>query len=303
LDDNSQSKSISIFVKDSAPKATNKVDIKTDFTPNEEERPEKIAEKFMNATLIPDYQTAFQYYCVDLEQLLINEGINKDEAKQRAKGIIEGLNGIGKLLLEVGEDEYGKDYKISWSTSKVVDLSENEMKNRLEEENDLIDITSVTQMCVVHMNLEVKGSENKIIYTNTITCIKINNKWFVMDIDSELVKSPEEVLSDEITYKNEKFGFELTLPKSWKGLYKVEEYEDTVEFYSPKNREYGGGLFWLTFSKKKMNEDAMEYEWSKLIYQGKNIYVYYMWPTDVQYNYENKKLSKELCCECVVSAF
>jgi len=260
-----------------------------------EERPEKIAEKFMNAMLIPDWRIAFQYYWIDVEQLFTAEGFSGDELKQGVDSTIDLCNAFVNIALELLKDEYGKDYKISWSTSKVVDLSENEMKNRLEKEKetDLIDINSVTQMCVVHMNLEIKGSKKKTTDTSTITCIKINNKWFVMASDSELVKPPEEILSDEITYKNEKFGFELTLPKSWKGLYKVEEYEDTVEFYSPKNREYGGGLFWLTFSKKKMNEDAMEYEWSKLIYQGKNIYVYYMWPTDVQYNYENKKLSKE----------
>jgi len=126
-------------------------------------------------------------------------------------------------------------------------------------------------------------------YIDLMTFSKISEK-------PDIIQPPESssVTSLPDTYRNDKLGFELTLPKSWEGLYQIKEYDDSVVFYNIKglNAGFGGMLFELDFSKTQMTIDEYE-DSTELIYQGQNIYVYKTLPNDVEYDYSNDKSIKE----------
>ena len=94
-----------------------------------------------------------------------------------------------------------------------------------------------------------------------------------------------------IYYKNSSFGFSLTLPKSWEGLYRMDENENGVKFIDIRNEnaDYGGFLFGIYVSD---NVEPIEWGYRELtVYNGKHYYV--STPTDVQFAYDNEELTNE----------
>jgi len=97
--------------------------------------------------------------------------------------------------------------------------------------------------------------------------------------------------SDNINYTNNKLGFSLTLPASWKGLYRVEENPNGVSFINIRNDNagYGGFLFGIYVSD---NTESSDWGYNELaVSAGKHYYA--STPTDVQFVYKNKQLTDE----------
>jgi len=97
-----------------------------------------------------------------------------------------------------------------------------------------------------------------------------------------------------ITYTHDGLGFSLDIPRSWLGLFFVQEYIDGARFYNTKNYNagWGGYLFGITVSNKQVSADDLrpgESFWKRV--GGK--YIYVDEPTDVQFNYENNSMTEE----------
>lgn len=97
-----------------------------------------------------------------------------------------------------------------------------------------------------------------------------------------------------IFYTHDSLGFTINIPRSWLGLYFVQQYADGARFYNTKNYNagWGGYLFEITVKNRLFSVDDLrpgEFLWKMV--DGK--YIYVDEPTDVQFNYENKSLTDE----------
>ena len=97
-----------------------------------------------------------------------------------------------------------------------------------------------------------------------------------------------------IEYTHGALRFHLTLPASWKGLYRAEEGPESVTFISVNNENAGQGgiLFTIGVSDKDEEPEFLFAERLALLnIDGK--FVYAEGPTDVNFNYENPSLRQE----------
>ena len=97
--------------------------------------------------------------------------------------------------------------------------------------------------------------------------------------------------SGGIAYTNSKYGFSLTLPTSWAGLYRMEERDSGVSFFNIKNENagYGGFLFGIFVSDQV---EPIDWGYREITRSG-GLYYYSARPSDVQFAYENTALTNE----------
>jgi len=94
-----------------------------------------------------------------------------------------------------------------------------------------------------------------------------------------------------IPYSNKGLNFSLTLPVSWAGLYRADERSDGVSFIDVRNADagYGGFIFGIAVSNDRSPE-----EWTGvLLAQNGGKYYYITTPSDVEYAYDDAKLTAE----------
>lgn len=106
--------------------------------------------------------------------------------------------------------------------------------------------------------------------------------------------------SEEITYKNDKYGFTLIFPGSWKDKYYVTEADNQIVIRHKGTwlKDKAGALFTIVIFNPKSKWDAEgkalqeEIGMKKIFEDNSQVYGFYT-PTDVQYIPDDKKLSDE----------
>ena len=92
-------------------------------------------------------------------------------------------------------------------------------------------------------------------------------------------------------YTNADYGFSLTIPVSWEGLYRVDESATGVSFINIRNENVGVGgyLFGIYISD---NTEPIDWGFRELL-KADGKYYYIHTPTDVQFAYEDESLYNE----------
>jgi hypothetical protein len=96
-------------------------------------------------------------------------------------------------------------------------------------------------------------------------------------------------------YKNDKLGFTITFPDSWKGMYRVEESDEgiTVFFLPKQEAEYGDGSLFCII-KQESNSDAEEFLdniGEQRYFKAKGINYIIGGPTDVDFPPEHPEFN------------
>ncbi len=130
-----------------------------------------------------------------------------------------------------------------------------------------------------------------------ITCLLLVLFFIVI---AGCAKNSAEKGERTLTYRDEKYGFELTFPSDWKDKYSVEyNYNTVVIGHKATFEKMGsgtGGLFYIfAYIPKELWETEGKADADMIgmqkIYEGEDEIFGYSRPTDVQYDFNDKELS------------
>lgn len=108
------------------------------------------------------------------------------------------------------------------------------------------------------------------------------------------ITNTNQQISQGIEYKNDKLGFSLTFPESWRGKYMVEENDMGIRVYfEPKEKvkEEGVGFLFgiINKSSKDLHEDTFDTVCNKRYFETKDATYVIGGPTDIGFPDNNKE--------------
>ncbi|MCY6370706.1 hypothetical protein [Clostridium ganghwense] len=124
---------------------------------------------------------------------------------------------------------------------------------------------------------------------------KVEQKNNVPNSKSSITTTNEsKQISQGIEYKNEKLGFSLIFPESWKGKYRVEENDmGIMVYFEPKEKiqEKGAGYLFgiINKSSKDLDEDHFDTVCDKRYFKTKDDTYVIGGPTGITFSEDNPK--------------
>lgn len=100
----------------------------------------------------------------------------------------------------------------------------------------------------------------------------------------------------ETTFTSDELDISLVIPQGWNDKYLTESSENTLNFYSKNNKEYGGLLFSIErLVGELITEEDIEQapQGQRILLQEKGYTYILRMPSDVQYSLDKDKLHKE----------
>jgi hypothetical protein len=157
---------------------------------------ESVLKKYIEAGAYGDSKTALKLLAYDFDYLF------KESAKNRGETVSSYYDAMAqgaKSYVEMTEEHYGKNYKVSHEIKNTKILSSEEIQKKIDDivkpnldsysaaddldKSKILNIDKITEMIEYKVETTIKGSKGEKTNKDAYTMIKINNKWRILDLE------------------------------------------------------------------------------------------------------------------------
>ncbi len=104
-----------------------------------------------------------------------------DDVEKEAEDMVE-------LIIDMLEDGYGKNIKVSYKVTKEDKLTESELNKIREGANSKYEITrkSITEGYEIDADMTIKGDDDEMTSEGSAVVVKINGSWYLADFSGNI---------------------------------------------------------------------------------------------------------------------
>ena len=104
-----------------------------------------------------------------------------DDVEKEAEDMVE-------LIIDMLEDGYGKNIKVSYKVTKEDKLTESELNKIREGANSKYEITrkSITEGYEIDADMTIKGDDDEMTSEGSAVVVKINGSWYLSDFSGNI---------------------------------------------------------------------------------------------------------------------
>ena len=176
--------------------------------PQDMNTPEEILKNYLDAYSKWDFTAMIKYEAIDYNYLIketyTNKGLTEEQFNDlllknyNSKNITEYLNYTKENAIEECLQKYGENYKITYNVTGSKDLTETEIPDQIKKiQNDgtiktiknigsVLNINGIGDICVFEIEKDTESDVDGESKVDTekyeMRCVKISQRWYVLDI-------------------------------------------------------------------------------------------------------------------------